>query len=67
MASPLYSPGEFALMSGAGTGLPARPDFSVVGNITPQNINLLVVNHSVAVGTKLTNSGTGVIAPSAAI
>jgi len=45
--------GQLTLVPGTGAGLTPRPDFSFVGDKPAQNVNELVINVHIFIGTEL--------------
>jgi hypothetical protein len=53
MAGAFDGASQGALMFGAGASLPARADFAIIGNVTPENIYQFVVDHGIFICAKL--------------
>lgn len=53
MAGAFDGAGHGALVFGTGASLPARADFTIIGNITPEHIDLFVINNGIFVRAKL--------------
>jgi hypothetical protein len=52
-----------ALVFGTSAGLPPRADFAVIGNITPEYIDLFVINNGIFIRAKLAFARAGIKAP----
>lgn len=58
MARTLDCPSYFALVFCTCTGLSTRSDFSTLGDVATQQINLLIIDHNALVCAELTNPWT---------
>lgn len=52
MPGALDGAGKLALVLGTGACLATRADFTLIGDKTSQNLNQLVVDHSILIGAK---------------
>ena len=63
MASAFDGGREFTLVLCAGSRLASRPDFTVFGNETAQEIRRFIIDYDVFIGTELANLRPGYIPP----
>jgi hypothetical protein len=63
MAGVLDGTRHLTLVASAGASLAARPDFSIFGNISPQQVYILIIDCNIVVGTKLADARVSVKTP----